>query len=91
MKTLKIIVLLVVIGLGCSCTQNIRAKHWGGKATEVLPSGQKLVTVTWKDADLWILTRPMKSGESAETYNFKESSTWGVLNGTVTIIESERN
>ena len=54
-----------------------------------LPKGQKLEEITWKDADLWYLTRPMREDENAETHTFQESTEFGVLEGTVTIIETK--
>ena len=71
-----------------SYTENTRAKAWGGSMTINLEQNQKLVNVTWKDADLWILTRPMRAGEQNETYYFIEKSTFGVLEGRITFIES---
>ena len=44
------------------CTENIRAKQFGGSQTINLPASQKLLNVTWKDGDLWVLFRPMKDG-----------------------------
>lgn len=71
------------------CTANQRAKSFGGNAKVNLPAGQKLVTVTWKDDDLWYLTRVMTEGDKAETYTFQEESSWGLMEGTVTIIEKK--
>lgn len=62
-------------------------RKMGGDMTIHLKPGEKLINVTWKETSLWFLTRPMKAGEAADTYKFKEDSTWGVLEGTVTIIE----
>ena len=76
---------MMVLGLtGCQ----YGAKNFGGDYTISLPKGQKLVNVTWKDTDLWYLTKPMTESDKAETYSFKEDSTFGVMEGTVTIIES---
>ena len=63
------------------------ARKMGGDMTIHLKSGEKLVNVTWKETSLWFLTRPMKANDSVEIYKFKEDSTWGVLEGTVTIVE----
>lgn len=70
-----------------SCTKNQRAKQWGGKATVFLPKGEKLITATWKESNLWYLTRPMKNDEVAETYTFREESSFGMMEGTYTIRE----
>lgn len=85
----KILLILAVISLISlsGCTENQRAKKWGGNANITLPAGQKLVNVTWKDDNLWYLTRPMTVNETAETYKFSEESSWNLLEGTYTIIE----
>lgn len=78
----------VIVMLG-SCTENSRVKSFGGEGTINLPKGRKLVNVTWKETQLWYLTRPMKSTDVAETYQFHEESSWGIMEGTYTIIESK--
>lgn len=71
------------------CTAQERARDWGGTSTVELERGQKLVTATWKtSANLWFLTRPMRSDEAPETYTFKESAAWGMMEGTVIVKES---
>lgn len=65
-----------------SCTENERARGWGGNATLNLPTSQKLINVTWKENDLWYLTRTMNETNVAETYKFNEESAWGVYEGT---------
>lgn len=69
------------------CTENARTRNFGGNWTKVLPAGQKVVTVTWKDANLWILTRPTTSNDKPTTLTFQEDSAHGILNGTLTIKE----
>lgn len=76
--------------LTAGCTKQILVKNWGGTLTETLVPNQKLVVMTWKDNDLWVLTRPMRTNETAETYTFKESSSWGMFQGTVTVVESKQ-
>ena len=79
---------LVAISLA-SCTENSRVKNWGGEGTINLPKGQKLVTVTWKETQIWYLTRPMDSTDVAETYRFQEESSYGVMEGTYNFIETK--
>lgn len=74
-----------------SCTQNQKAKNYGGKAEITLPVGEKLVMATWKDDDLWYLTRPMVATDSAVSYTFKEESSFGVWEGTYIIHELKAN
>lgn len=66
------------------------AKNWGGDITVNLEPGVKLEEITWKDDSLWYLTRPMREDESPETHLFQESTDWGVFEGTVTVIESNK-
>lgn len=73
-----------------SCTEHQRARGLGGSSTVRLPPGQKLVNVTWKTDDLWILMRHMHPGEAPEEYAFKESSSWGMLEGVVIIQEQAK-
>lgn len=76
----------VVIGTGCTAQQ--RAFTFGGSATVDLPKGQKLVNITWKDDNLWFLTRTMTPTDIVEQYSFQESSSFGLLEGAVTIKEN---
>lgn len=46
-------------------------KNYGGKGELILPKGEKLITVTWKDEHLWYLTRSMSANDSVETYILK--------------------
>lgn len=75
-----------------SCTQSQMAKEFGGVYTIHLEKGKKLQNITWKDGiDLWILTRPMTSSDSSETYEFTQNK-GGITvfgNGKVIIIESK--
>lgn len=70
-----------------SCTENSRARNFGGEAEITLPQGQKLINVTWKDNHLWYITRPMIVSDSAISYTFHEKSSWGNWEGTYTIHE----
>jgi len=79
MKKLLVLVMVLLAG----CTQQMRAKHWGGQIDENLPPGMKLVNVTWEEQNLWYVLRPMKPGEVPETYTIHESSSWGVLQGNI--------
>jgi hypothetical protein len=82
------LVIGVILMLG-SCTENTRVKQWGGEGTINLPKGRKLVTVTWKGDQVWYLTKPMNSSDVAETYKFQEESSWGLIEGTYNIVETK--
>lgn len=80
---------IAILALTASCTENARVKNFGGTGDINLPHGQKLVNVTWKQNQIWYLTRQMRKDEVAETYQFQEESSWGVVEGTYIIHESK--
>lgn len=87
---MKKVFLVVLSGmLLTSCTENERVKSWGGEGTIKLPKGKKLINVTWKETQVWYLTREMDSNDIAETYEFHEESSYGVVEGTYKIIETK--
>lgn len=77
------LIAIMIFSGGCHAV----TKSFGGSMTVELEPGQKLEEITWKEDDLWILTRPFREGEEPETHTFQEDSEWGVLEGTVTIVE----
>lgn len=83
MKRILLGCLLIGVVLLAACTQQERAKYYGGTVKIDLPAGQKLEIATWKDSDLWYLTRPMRSEEKPERYEFIESSAFGLMEGKV--------
>lgn len=82
-KLLVIASLVFIVG----CTDNTSTRVTGGKMTINLDKGQKLVNITWKQNNIWYLTRVARPGESPETYSFKEKSQHGFWEGEVIIIE----
>jgi hypothetical protein len=90
MKNIIIIGALLLLTIGCdeSSLSQISAKTYGGVTTVKLSCGIKLENITWKgESNLWLLTRPMRMDEKAETHKFEERSTFGVFQGTVAIVE----
>lgn len=85
----KVLAIALVAITLASCTENARVKSFGGEGTLNLPKGQKLVNVTWKETELWYLTRSMDSTDVAETYQFQEESSFGIMEGTYNIVESK--
>jgi hypothetical protein len=86
---MKKLLILIISFWFVSCSGNEMARKYGGSETIELPVGEKLVNITWKEEHLWILTTDMKPTDSAQVYNFKEKSSWGVVEGTVTIVETK--
>lgn len=93
MKSLKELFLFIVLGIIASgiysCTDNERAKNYGGTMKINLPKGQKLETITFKESNVWYLTRPMLPTDSAVVHTFKEESTYGLMSGTILIYETK--
>ena len=83
-----IIAVLGIIFCFTGCTEQMMAREWGGTYTIELPKGEKLLEITWKDDNLFYLTRPMREDEFPETYTFNEDDAYDILEGKVIIIES---
>lgn len=81
--TTLLLILLTLVG----CTQQDMARNYGGKAQIVVPATKKLVNITWKEANMWLLLRNRKPGETPETYTFTESSSFGINEGVITVVE----
>lgn len=87
---MKRIITLLFLSLAASgCTEQARARRFGGTVDLQVAPGEKVIGATWKGdgAALWILTRPAKEGEQPETLRLRESSSWGVIEGTVVLHE----
>lgn len=70
--------------MGCTAYQRVMS---GGTETETLPPGKKLMTAAWRGDTLWVLTRPLHEGETLETYEFHELSSFVRAQGKVIIKE----
>lgn len=84
----NLVIALAVLATMTACTSQQRAKGYGGTATIHVPKGQKVISATWKKLDLWYLTRPMRQDEQPETLTLRESSDFGVMQGSVVLQES---
>lgn len=81
-------VILFSIFIG-GCTDNFMTKKYGGSMTINIQPDEKLVNMTWKDSQLWILTekRPVKD-TIKKVYFLNEKSNFGVMEGKITIVEN---
>lgn len=70
-----------------SCTENQRAKGYGGTATVNLPPGTKFVGATWKEDALWFSYRPTAPGETPTVITLQEQSSFGLVEGKVVFQE----
>lgn len=88
MKRIILILTAIICIALTSCTKQQMTREFGGKMEIKLPAGQELMMVTWKDNDLFYLTRPMAPDYVPVTKTFQESSSWGVMESTVLFIET---
>ena len=90
MKKLKAVILVIAVAVTiASCTQNQRARNFGGTETVNLAKGQRLVIATWKQDNLWYLTEPMPADYIPQKKEFIENSSYGLMEGKVVFIESK--
>lgn len=85
----KIITILMMLAVLTACTQNGMTRNWGGKRRIEIPKNNRLIEVTWKEDNLWMLTCPTDSDYKPKTYKFTEDSSWGLYEGEITIVESK--
>jgi len=88
MKRIALLALALSI-LPTACTQQQRARALGGTADVEIKAGHKVIGVGWKKDALWILTRPMHDGEVPEVALLTESSSFGVIEGHVRLVERD--
>jgi len=81
MKYINIFLILLSILFIYSCTDNERARNWGGTEEVKLKKNHTLITVTWKETSLWILTKDTITGINY----FQEKSPYGIKEGTIII------
>lgn len=82
------IALLAVMWFSLTGCKSI-AKSYGGTISIDVPKGQKVIEATWKDSDVWYLTRPMREDEKPEIFTFQEDSNLGIIEGKVIFEESK--
>ena len=80
------IVVAMIVGFLFSC-ENFVTRKLGGSQTITLDKGQRLVEMTWKNNNLWILTEPMDSDYVPKTKTLYEDSNFGMMEGKITIVE----
>lgn len=82
------IALLVAMGFSLTGCKSV-AKNMGGTISIDVPKGQKVIEATWKDNDVWYLTRPMREDEDPEIFTLQEDSNLGIIEGKVIFKESK--
>lgn len=74
-----------------SCTENERVKSFGGQGNLEIPMNEKFVNVTWKENEIWVITKRRSSVDTEyNTYYFREHSSYGIVEGTYKITETQK-
>jgi|NOAtaT_6_FD_contig_31_4684121_length_284_multi_2_in_0_out_0_1 hypothetical protein len=76
---MKNIVFLIFGIILVGCTDNQRARKFGGSEVVKLKPNEILVNVTWKESNLWLLTKDTITN----TLYFREKSNWGLFDGQI--------
>lgn len=80
-KMKKLILLSLVVVALMSCTDNQRARSWGGTETVKLEPNEEFVNITWKQDNLWIIVKDKNTGK----FYAREKSSFGMMQGKVVI------
>jgi uncharacterized lipoprotein YehR (DUF1307 family) len=75
----KLFVIAIAAISLASCTDNERARRFGGTEEVELKPNEVVLNITWKENEMWICTKDTVSG----VVYFREKSSWGVMEGTV--------
>ena len=75
-----VIAILGIIALP-SCTENQRARSFGGTEEVKLKPNEVVLNVTWKAEEMWICTKDTVT----KTVYFREKSSWGMIEGAVVL------
>jgi hypothetical protein len=81
MKTKNILSISLLFFFLMSCTENQRARSFGGTETFNLKPNHIVLNVTWKKDDMWICTKDTIKN----IVYFHEKSSFGLMEGQVII------
>lgn len=80
----KLILLSLFAIFIASCTENQRAKTFGGSGTIKLNKNEVLLNLTWKENNLWLFVEDTASHKKY----FREDSNFGLMEGKMEIINN---
>jgi len=75
----KLILFVAASIVFTSCTENARARKFGGTEVVDMKPNEVVLNVTWKESNMWICTKDTVTG----IVYFREKSSWGVMEGQV--------
>jgi hypothetical protein len=77
----KLAIVAITLLAFASCTDNQRARNFGGTETIKLEPNEKFINVTWKQDNLWVVVQDTVTG----VFYAKEKSSYGLMEGKVII------
>lgn len=80
LSTMVALFIAIVMG-STSCTNNQRARSFGGTETVKLLPNEEFVNITWKQDNLWIIVKDKNTGK----FYAREKSSFGIMQGKVVI------
>lgn len=75
----KVLMVAITLLALTSCTEQDRARHYGGTESVKLAPQERFINATWKGTDLWIVVQDTTTG----VFYMKENSALGVLEGKI--------
>lgn len=81
MKTKNIIFIALATLSTVACTDNTRARVWGGTEELEMSPNEVFIGAAWKEGSLWIETIDTLTN----TGYIREKSAWGALEGQIVI------
>ena len=87
MKKIYLFLSLLTILSFSSCTEQERARNFGGKIKIEVPVGYKVTSAAWKESELFYFIEPMEEGYVPKEKKFVESSNYGFWESEVTFKE----
>lgn len=78
MKKLLAVSVLALSLVGC---EQAITRNLGGSMSYDIPAGTELITITWKESNMWVLYYDQRTNACT----FKESSLYGALEGSVVV------
>lgn len=84
----KILFVFITCMVLMSCSKQAITRRYGGNMTVNLKPGERLIEATWKENSVWYLVEPMDSDYKPKTKVFKENSALGIVEGSITFVET---
>lgn len=87
MRKISIIAMVAITLIAfISCTDNQRARKFGGTETVSISPNEKFINIAWRGDDLWLVLQDTISGEIYA----REKSSYGIVQGKI-IIQNKNN